>query len=521
MRVSGQGEEQSKQEKDLFEHIETTSGGGLFGGDKLLERSSERGKSVSPELVDITDRLNSLLLDLVNLKYELLKEKKEKGDIKEKYEELQGRRDELERMVSSQLEEIQALNAKVRTLELQNHTLAVRLSEEEEKLNEERRAKRQLIEILKDREENISKLNTKLTEKEEEISHLGEKLQKITIELSNSLVTIGNLEETNRELVGKIKYSESRLQEIQEKLKEKEIFIEKVKTENEILKSELKSLMELIDTQQSVVETLVKEKNELLRKIKEFEKEASDKFLEVEKERAKRKMLETAHQKVVEESSRILEKFDALAKENERLERENRCLKEKNLKFQETIEYWESQFKQIKDKVNQTSAGELIKLDEIRKKLSLSFLSLPEDERNLFGVLVNSGFLDTEQISSIKSLFSAGAITNLEHYLIENNIVDEAVVYIALSLIDKIPYFYIYREDIDFTIVDFLGINYCIEKLIAPLKTNREISLFAMANPKDEGLLRVIGSKIKRQISGVYTSPSRIIEILEQFLSEE
>ncbi|MCX8065923.1 MAG: hypothetical protein N3G21_12255 [Candidatus Hydrogenedentes bacterium] len=482
---------------------------------------TQNNATTSPEIVEIADKLNQLLLELVNLKYELLREKREKEEILKNYEILKGEKSELDKLLSSKIQETHTLNAKIRTLELQNHTIAVQLSEIEEKLGEERKVREKLLEVLKEREECICDLKLRLTEKNKEVEDLEGRIQKLTSESSQYIITIGRLELANQELAEKLTTYEYELKRLQDNIASSEEFINKLKSENESLSSELRSLRELIDTQQSVVATLIGEKNKLQRELKELEKDIAQKNQELEKEISKRKLLETKQEEVLIESARLIEKLDELRRENEKISEENKYLKEKNLKLQETVEYWESRVKNIKEELNQTFAGENIKYKDLEKRLLLSFYSLPDSERNLLNLLLHANILDLDQVNSIKSLMCNGFIASVEFYLVENAIVDETTVYMALSIINGIPFIHLRTEDIDSTLVCYLGVNYCLEKLIVPLKTAGSNLPLAMANPKDEVLLEMIAKKVNKQVSRLYTSPTKIIEVIEELFIEE
>ncbi len=501
-----------------FEAISENSKGNMKGETKERIRS-RKDSPVSPELIELTDRLNQFLIDIVNLKYELLKERKEKEEINKKYKELKERFDELDRVVQSERQEIQFLSGRIRSLELQNHTLSVQLSEKEEELERERKTKQKVYELLGEREEKLGELSAKIVEKEKDIESFGKKLQKLSGELSNALVMIGNLEETKKELSERINLYESKLRNVREELNKKEEIIGKIRDENLELNTELKSLQELVETQQGIIESLSRDKDKLIEKLRGFEKELKVKSLELEKEIAKRKALEVKQEEVLKETARLIGRLDTLSKEKDRCEKEIRSLREKNLNLQKSVEYWETQVKQLKINSEWISTGEVLKHRSVDKRLWIAYYSLPESGRDLLNVLLYAGFINEEQNKKIQALVCSEAV-DVEHYLIENGIVEEEVVYMGLSVVNSIPYVYLQLEDVDTATLSFLGVNYCINRLTVPLKTRGEILLLAMADPRNRSVLDEVGRKSSRSVLGVYASPSVIIGILEEFMIE-
>ncbi|GEM_PF-5192564 len=480
---------------------------------------AQAGSFVSQQLVELADRVNQFLIDIVNLKYELLQEKKGKEEILKKYEELREKYDELDGLVQSGKQEIQLLNSRLRSLELQNHTLSVQISEKEEQLQEERIAKQRIFELLSEREARLAELNAKLVEKEKDVEGLEKKLQKLTGELSNALITIANLEETKRELNEKVNLYENKLKGVRDALEEKDELVERIREENTHLTSELNSLQELVEAQQSVVDSLSKEKEKLLDKIKILEKELNLKKLEFEKEASKRKLLEARQEEVLKESARLIEKIDSLSKEKDKYERELRSSREKELKLQDAVNYWKSQVTQLKIDFQQTFEGEMLKQKSIDKKLFLAYYSLPESERNLLNLLICAGFLSEEQRKKIQGMVDFSNV-NLGNYLIESGIASEEVVYISLSVLNNIPYLYLQTEDVDSAMLSFLGLDYCIKRLIVPLKGKSENLLVAMADPTNTRILEEVGRKANRRVLAVYSFPSAIVGILEEYLTE-
>lgn len=487
---------------------------------------SEGNKGGPPTLSFLSEQLNNLLLDLIELKSELLHEKKLKERLLREVQDLQEEKRKSEQQKVLLNEEIQLLKKQRQETELSLKTLEQQFNKELAEHQSNRTKLRELQEKLHQKEQESIEIATQHKEAEETIFDLTKKIQTTALDLSNALVRIAELESRNQHLVEHLSKQKKLLQN-------KENEISKFQKENEQLKKQIGELQgnigtlkAYIETQQRLLEKMGKEKEILLGENRKLELLREKVISEKQRQEEQQKKLEQKHQEIIEQCQGLLRTIEGLRIESTRYQREYRTALIRNEELTKSLKYWQEQVETLKRQwvllEDEQDVEGRKKLEDDFTRLVLSFQTVEGEYLKLGELLTRAGFITNEQLEEMLAQQKKKPYCRLGTLLLEQEWIDEITLFHALSVQKKIPLLFIDDKHVNVEQMYLLGYLFCMEHLLVPLRTRHtDITIIATAEPDDTQLLEKVKEILNNPIRGVYSFPTRIIDVIEKIFKSE
>ncbi len=482
---------------------------------------TSKNKEKAPTLSFLSEQLNNLILDLIEVKSELLQEQKQKEQLLREIQYLHEEKKRFEQQKDLLNEEIHLLKKQLQETESSLKTVEQQLFSTQADYQIDKTKLREIQEKLHQKEQENIELTTQQVEDNETIHHLTKKIQNISIDLSNALIRNAELESINQQL-------ENRLDEKNSLLKNREDEIQKHQLENEHLKAQIselhtniKSLRIYIDTQQKLTDKLMKDKESLLKENRKLESEIAKIISEQQKQKEQQQTLEQKHHEIIEQCQGLLKTIEGLKKESHRFQQEYRLAVKRNEELSETLKYWKTQVETLKEQLTLIEDAEIIeekkKFEDAYIQLILSQQTIETPYLKLGELFVKAGFISSSQLEELLFIQKSKKHYRLGTLLLEKGWIDEYILFQALSLQKNIPLLFVSEKHVNIEQAYLLGYTFCLEHLLLPLRTQKtDRALIATADPENALLLQEVKELFNRPVKSVFSCPSHIIEIIEK-----
>lgn len=475
----------------------------------------------SSTLSFLSEQLNNYLLDLLELKSELLQEQKKNEQLLQIIQDFQEEKKGFEQQKSLLNEEIQLLKKQLQETSLSLKALEQQLHATQIDQQADKKKVRELQEALHQKQQENIEIATRYAESEEIIHNLTKKIQSTTADLSNALVHIADLESAGQQLEDKL--SKQKLL-----LKEKEDEIKKYQSENNQFKSQTKQLQEniktlktYIDTQQQLLDKLVKEKEVILKENQKLSKDITKAISEKKKQEEQQQKLEQKHREIIQQCEGLLQTIEGLKKESERFQQEYRVSAQRNEELSESVKYWQYQVETLKEQLalirDDQNFEEKRKYEDTYVRLVMAFQTEGKPNLKLGELLIKAGFITNSQMEEMLTLQKNKQYCRLGTLLLEQEWVDEIVLFQALSLQKNIPLLFINETHVNIEQAYLLGYSFCIKYLSIPLRTYDTAKiLLSTVEPDNPNLLQEVEKVFSLPVKCFYSCPTNIIEVIEK-----
>jgi len=485
--------------------------------------SDEKNKNIGtpPALSFLIEQLNNLVLDLIELKSELLQEQRQKEQYLHDIHVLQDEKRKVEQQKGLLNEEIQLLKKQLQETELSFKKLEQKFNSEQTEHQADRTKLRELQEKLHQKEQENIEITNQRTEAEETILNLNKKIQNTAIELSNALMRIAELESVNQQLTDDLSEQKRVLQS-----KEKEI--KNFQKENERLRKQIGDQQEniatlkmYIETQQQLLNKFVKDKEALLKENRQLASDREKALSEKKNQEEQQKILEQKHREILEQCQVLLRTVEGLKIESNRYQQEYRTALIRNEELTKSLQYWQEQVETLKGQlalvIDEQGIENRNKLENDYARLILVHQTAGGNHLKLGELLTRAGFITNEQLEDALEQQRMKSQCRLGTLLLEQGWIEEYTLFQALSLQKNIPLLFIKEENVNIEQAYLLDYSFCVRYLLIPLRTpNSEMVMVATAEPDNTLLLQKIEKILAIPVRSVYSCPTNIIEVIEK-----
>ncbi len=490
---------------------------------KIFSSSDDKNKNrgENPTLSVLSEQLNNLVLDLIELKSELLQEKRHKEQCLHDIHVLQEEKRKVEQQKGLLNEEIQLLKKQLQETELALKTLEQKFNSEQTEHQADRTQLRELQEKLHQKEQENIEITNQRAETEEIIINLNKKIQNTAIELSNALMRIAELESVNQQLADDL-FEQKRISQN----KEKEII--NFRKENEQLRKQIKELQKniatlktYIETQQQLLNKFVKDKEILQGENRRLESECEKAISEKLKKEEQQKKLEQKHREIIEQCQELLRTIEGLKIERNRYQQEYRATLLRNEELTKSIQYWQERVETLKEQLTLIEEAQEIEgkkqLESNYTRLVLAHQTTKGEPLKLGQLLIKAELITDEQLDKALEQQRMKPHYPLGTLLLEQGWIEEYTLFQALSLQKNIPFLFVEEENINIEQAYLLDYSFCIKHMLIPLRTpNSEIVIIATAEPDNLSLLQKIEEILAVPVKSVYSCPTNIIKVIEK-----
>jgi len=508
---SGFGEEKKKSDIPVDKkHAQTP----------IPDEKQEKNKS-SSTLSFLSEQLNSYLLDLMELKSELLQEQKKNEQLLQIIQNLQEEKKGFEQQKSLLNEEIQLLKKQLQETSLSLKALEQQLHSTQIEQQADKKRLRELQEELHQKQQENIEVATRYAESEEIILNLTKKIQNTTVELSNALVHIAELESIEQQLEDKLSKQKLLLKDKEDEIKKYQFETNQFKTQVGQLQTNIATLKTYIDTQQQLLDKLVKEKEIILKENQKLSAETAKALSEKKKQEEQQQKLEQKHQEIIQQCQGLLRTIEGLKKESERFQQEYRASVQRNEELSESVKYWQYQVEKLKEQLalieDEQNFEEKRKYEDTYTRLVTVFQTKEEPYLKLGELLIKAGFITNNQREEVLALQKNKQYCRLGTLLLEQEWIDEIVLFQALSLQKNIPLLFINEKHVNVEQAYLLEYSFCMKYLLLPLRTyNTTQILLSTTEPDNTELLQEVEKVFTLPVKSVYSCPTHIIEVIEK-----
>ncbi|HOQ33332.1 MAG TPA: hypothetical protein PLA12_12585 [Candidatus Hydrogenedens sp.] len=515
--------------------VYSPSGGSGFGeekkksdirGDKkhihspIPDKEQEKNKSTST-LSLLSEQLNNYLLDLMELKSELLQEQKQNEQLLQVIQDLREEKKGFEQQKSLLNEEIQLLKKQLQETALSLKALEQQLHSTQIDQQADKTKLRELQEALHQKQQENIEIATRYAESEEIILNLTKKIQNTTVDLSNALVHIAELESIEQQLEDKLSKQKLLLKDKEDEIKKYQFESNQFKTQIAQLQTNIATLKTYIDTQQQLLDKLVKEKEIILKENQKLSTEMAKAISEKKKQEEQQQKLEQKHREIIEQCQGLLRTIEGLKKESERFQQEYRASVQRNEELSESVKYWQYQVETLKEQLaligDEQNFEEKSKYEDTYTRLVMALQAKEKPYLKLGELLIKAGFITNTQLEEVLTLQKDKQYCRLGTLLLEQEWIDEIVLFQALSLQKNIPLLFINEKHVNIEQAYLLEYPFCMKYLLLPLRTcNTTQILLSTTEPDNTDLLKEVEKVFTLPVKGVYSCPTNIIEVIEK-----
>lgn len=508
---SGYGEKKEKSGTD-FEKKHTHT---------PIPNEKQEDYKTSPTLSFLSEQLNNFLLDLMELKSELLQEQKQNQQLLRVIQDLQEEKKGFEQQKSLLNEEIQLLKKQLQETELSLKDLEQQLYSTQADHRADKTKLRELQEKLHQKEQENIEIATRHAESEEIILNLTKKIQNTTVDLSNALVQIAELESIEQQLEDKLSKQKLQLKDKEDEIKKSQFENNQLKMQIGQLQANITTLKTYIDTQQRLLDKLAKEKEAILIENQKLSTEATKTKSEIKKQEEQQQKLEQKHQEIIEQCKELLRTIEGLKKERERFQQEYRASVKRNEELSESVKYWQYQVETLKEQLALIGEEQIFEEKKNHEdtyiRLFMVLQSTEEPHLKLGELLVKADFITKTQLEEVLALQKDKRHCKLGTLLLEQGWIDEVVLFYALSLQKNIPLLFINEKHVNIEQAYLLDYSFCMRHIVLPLRSyNTTRVLLSTTEPDNAYLLQEVEKIFALPAKGVYTCPTNIIEIIEK-----
>ncbi|MGC9054792.1 MAG: hypothetical protein ACP5KS_13025, partial [Candidatus Hydrogenedens sp.] len=398
-----------------FHIIYSPLGGSGYGEEKkkskiyhtypTIPADKQEKDTSSSTLSFLSEQLNNFLLDLMELKSELLQEQKQNEQLQQVIQNLQEDKKRFEQQKSLLNEEIQLLKKQLQETELSSKALEQQLYSTQVDHHAEKTKVRELQEKLHQKEQENIEIATRHAESEEIISNLIKKIQTTTVDLSNALVRIAELESTEQMLEDTLSKQKLLLKDKEDEIKKSQFENNQLNTQIAQLQANITTLKTYIDTQQQLLDKLIKEKEVLLKENQKLSTEMAKAILGQKKQEEQQQKLEQKHQEIIEQCKELLRTIEGLKKEKERFQQEYRVSMKRNEELSESVKYWQYQVETLQEQLmllgdEQNYEGKR-KYEETYIRLVMALQEAEKPYLKLGELLVKANFITNTQLEEM------------------------------------------------------------------------------------------------------------------------